>query len=274
MKSITSYSPFTQAAIEAALHAGELLLSGFGTNYTISSKQGGSQNLVTEYDEASQKLIISTLQKRFPDHQFLGEEDKEKSQIDPSKIVWIIDPLDGTVNFARSIPIFSVSIAAARHRDILTGVVYYPSMNELFVAEKNKGAYLNGKPLAVSKRKTFDQAFMATGFPYDVDQNPLHCIERFASMAKKGIPLRRLGSAAIDLSYVAAGRFDAFWEVGLNPWDLAAGKLLIEEAGGTVSHYNGKEHELYGYFPTLATNGLLHQKMVEILKQDMLHAHH
>lgn len=268
MKSIASYSPFTLAAIEAALNAGELLLSGFGTNYSVSSK-GGNQNLVTEYDLSSQKLIVSILRKQFPDHQFLGEEDKVESQIDHTKIVWIIDPLDGTVNFARSIPVFSVSIAAALGKEILTGVVYYPSMNELFVAEKNKGAYLNSKRLKVSDRANFNQSFMATGFPYDVDKDPLNCVERFASIAKMGIPLRRLGSAAIDLSYVAAGRFDAFWEVGLHPWDLAAGKLLIEEAGGKVTHYDGSVHKIYGYYPVLATNGLLHQKMVEILKQDM-----
>ncbi|HSX04092.1 MAG TPA: inositol monophosphatase family protein [Rhabdochlamydiaceae bacterium] len=273
MKSIDSYSPLTFAAVEAALKAGELLLSGFGTDYKISSKSG-NQNLVTEYDLASQNLIVSTLKKQFPDHQFLGEEDKIESKLDNSKIVWIIDPLDGTVNFARSIPIFCVSIAAALGKEILTGVVYYPSMNELFVAEKNQGAYLNGKRIAVSQRDRFDISFMATGFPYDVDKDPLKCVERFASIVKKGIPIRRLGSAAIDLSYVACGRFDTFWEVGLHPWDLAAGKLLIEEAGGKVSHYDGREHQLYGYFPTLATNGHLHQKMVDLLKQDMVHATH
>ena len=263
-----TYSDLTLAAIQAALNAGELLVRGFGTTFNISSKEG-MQNLVTEYDNAAQDLIISNLQKNFPEHQFLGEEDKKKQTIDSQKIVWIIDPLDGTVNFARSIPIFAVSIAAALGKDILCGVVYYPMMNELFIAEKNKGAYLNGKRLKVSKRQSFKEAFIATGFPYDVDQNPLHCIERFSSFAKMGIPLRRMGSAAIDLSYVAAGRFDAFWEVGLHSWDLAAGKLMIEEAGGKVSHYDGKEHQLYGYFNTLASNGLLHQKMVDLLKQDI-----
>lgn len=263
-----TYSDLTLAAIQAALNAGELLVRGFGTTFNISSKEG-MQNLVTEYDTAAQDLIISNLQKNFPEHQFLGEEDKKKQKMHPEKIVWIIDPLDGTVNFARSIPVFAVSIAAALGKDILCGVVYYPLMNELFIAEKNKGAYLNGKRLSVSKRKDFDESFIATGFPYDVNTNPLNCIERFASFAKMGVPLRRMGSAAIDLSYVAAGRFDAFWEVGLHPWDLAAGKLLIEEAGGKVSHYDGKEHQLYGYFNTLASNGLLHQKMVTILKQDL-----
>lgn len=263
-----TYSDLTLAAIQAALNAGELLVRGFGTTFNISSKEG-MQNLVTEYDNAAQELIISNLQKNFPEHQFLGEEDKKKQTIDSQKIVWIIDPLDGTVNFARSIPIFAVSIAAALGKDILCGVVYYPMMNELFIAEKNKGAYLNGKRLKVSMRQNFKDAFIATGFPYDVDQNPLHCIERFSSFAKMGIPLRRMGSAAIDLSYVAAGRFDAFWEVGLHSWDLAAGKLMIEEAGGKVSHYDGKEHQLYGYFNTLASNGLLHQKMVDLLKQDI-----
>lgn len=267
MNTARIYSEITLAATEAALNAGELLHRGFGTTYTISSKEG-NQNLVTEYDTASQELIISTLKKQFPDHQFLAEEDKKAIVLDPKKIVWIIDPLDGTVNFARSIPIFAVSIAAALGTEILCGVVYFPLVNELFIAEKNKGAYLNGKRLQVSERKNFKESFMATGFPYDVDKNPLHCIDRFAAMAKMGIPIRRMGSASIDLAYVAAGRFDVFWEVGLHPWDLAASKLLIEEAGGKVSHYDGSEHKLYGYYNTLASNGYMHQKMVDLLKHD------
>ena len=159
-----------------------------------------------------------------------------------SDVTWIIDPLDGTVNFARNIPVFSVSIAAAIDQKIVCGVVYQPITQELFIAEKDKGAYLNGKQLFVSKVAQFDEALMSTGFPYNVDKNPLHCVEKFAQMQVKGVPIRRLGSAAIDLAYVAAGRYDVFWEVGLHPWDMAAGKLLVEEAGGTVSSL--------GWFPT------------------------
>jgi myo-inositol-1(or 4)-monophosphatase len=182
-----------------------------------------------------------------------------------SPITWIIDPLDGTVNFAHNIPVFSVSIAAACDDQIVCGVVYQPITQELFIATKGKGAYLNGKQIFVSKVSNFDQALMATGFPYNVDENPLHCIQSFTKMQARGVPIRRLGSAAIDLSYVAAGRFDAYWEVGLHPWDMAAGKLLIEEAGGRVTHYDGAPHKIFCYDTLLATNGCFHQEMRQYL---------
>lgn len=263
MKLPTS-SDFTFVAIQAALNAGALLRHGFNTEFKIESKQG-MQNLVTEYDKLSENSIISNIFQHFPDHAILSEEcgDINKGK---SPITWIIDPLDGTVNFSRQIPVFSVSIGVALERQIVSGVVYQPMTQELFIAEKGKGSYLNGKRISVSKTDQFEKALMATGFPYDVDKNPLSCIDRFARLQAKGIPIRRLGSAAIDLSYVSAGRFDAFWEVGLHPWDMAAGKLLVEEAGGKVSHWNGSTHEIFCYDTLLSSNGLLHQKMIEQLK--------
>lgn len=244
------------------MHAGTMLRQGFDTQFEISSKEG-MLNLVTEYDKKAEKRIIATVFDHFPDHAILAEESGEQGK---SKVTWIIDPLDGTVNFAHSIPVFTVSIAAAVDNEIVCGVVYQPMTHELFVAEKGRGAYLNGKRMAVSVNGDMSKSVMATGFPYDVDKNPLKCIDRFAQLQAKGIPIRRLGSAALDLSYVAAGRFDAFWEVGLHPWDMAAGKLLVEEAGGKVTHWDGTPHKIFGYNTLLASNGRVHAKMVDHLR--------
>lgn len=254
-------------AKEAALEAGALLKEGFGTPYQIKTKLG-DHDLVTQFDISSQKLIIEKIKGHFPSHHFLAEEEGVSDQ--PSdEIIWIIDPLDGTVNFAHNVPYFAVSIAAARGKELLAAAVYHPLMDELFLAEKGGGAYLNGRKLAVTETKVFEKALLATGFPYDVKKNPLHCIDRFAKMAALGVPLRRIGVASLDLSYVAAGRFDAFWEVGLQPWDMAAGKLLIEEAGGQVSLYDGSERTIYKYLPLLASNGHLHDMLVSYLKEDL-----
>lgn len=263
-----NFSETTHVATLAAMEAGDLLTSGFGTHFHISSKEG-KQNLVTEYDEASQKLIIEKIKGFFPDHSFLAEEGDAAKTRPTDQILWIIDPLDGTVNYAHGIPIFAVSIAAARGKEIISGVVYHPMSGELFIAQKGFGSYLNGKKISVTKTDSLDRALLATGFPYDVDKNPLQCIDRFTKMVKMGLPVRRLGVASLDMAYVAAGRFDIFWEVGLHPWDMAAGKLLIEEAGGKVTHYDGTEHQIYSYLPILASNGLLHDKMSEFLKEDL-----
>lgn len=256
---------FTTVAIGAALEAGEQLKRGFGTQFGISSKEG-SQNLVTDYDYLSQELILKRIRKYFPSHQFLAEEGAFES-VNHAEPLWIVDPLDGTVNFARSIPIFAISIAVSISKEIVTGIVYQPLSNELFVAQKGRGAFLNGKQLRISATSKLEEAFIATGFPYNVTSDPLHCIESFDHMARKGVSLRRLGAAAIDLAYVAAGRFDGFWEVGLHPWDMAAGKLLVEEAGGRVSSYGGSPHQIFGYFPLIATNGYLHNQLVDTLKE-------
>lgn len=264
---IPSPSELTVVAIEAGLKAGELLSKGFGGEFKVESK-GLKHDIVTEYDKLSEQCIFAEIKRRFPKHTFLSEESGSSAPVS-SEVHWIIDPLDGTVNFAHEIPFFSVSIAATREGQILSGVVYQPMTRELFIAEKGKGAYKNGKRMQVSKTKTLEEAVMATGFPYNVSENPLHCIDRFATLLKLGIPIRRLGSAALDLCYVGAGHFDAFWEVGLNPWDVAAGKLIAEEAGARVSDYHGKEYPLFSSSSLLATNGLLHTKMVDILKRDL-----
>lgn len=211
-------------------------------------------------------MILKRIRSHFPTHQFLAEEGSFED-INHREVLWIVDPLDGTVNFVHSIPIFGISIAVSIAKEIVAGVIYQPLSNELFVAQKKGGAFLNGQLLRISRIKELDDAFIATGFPYNVAKNPLHCIESFDFMARKGVSLRRLGAAAIDLAYVAAGRFDGFWEVGLHPWDMAAGKLLVEEAGGRVSLYDGSPHQIFGYFPLIATNGHLHNQLIETLKE-------
>lgn len=257
-------SPLSLLAIEAALQAGGELKKGFNTSYSISSKPG-RHNLVTEYDTLAEEIILSKIKKEFPDHSLLAEESGEK--ISSSKITWIVDPLDGTVNFAHGIPIFSVSIAAAYENEILCGVVYNPITQELFTAQKNKGSFLNGKPLKVSATQSLQEAFLATGFPYNLEENPLGCIHQLMHALKQGLPVRRLGSAALDLSYTAAGRFDGYWEASLQPWDLAAGKLIVEEAGGKITDYAGKPCNSKEAGSVVASNGVLHVSMLQLLKE-------
>ena len=227
-----------QTAIDAAQKAGTVLKEGFRTDYTISSKSQ-IHDLVTEYDHKSEAIIIETIRSSFPDHQILTEESGHHAS--DGDITWIIDPLDGTVNFAHGIPFFCVSIAAIQGTDILCGVIYSPMTDELFTAEMGEGAFLNGQSYKVTKQTSLLHSFLVTGFPYSVKENPLHCIDHFAHIVGMGIPIRRLGSAALDLAYVAVGRFDGFWEVALQPWDMAAGALLVKEAGGIVIDYSGND---------------------------------
>jgi len=253
---------FLSLALQAALQSGELLRKKFGTEFKVSSKEG-RHNLVTECDKASEKMIIDTIHKSFPHHAILAEESGASAQ--KNEVTWIIDPLDGTVNFAHSIPVFSVSIAVAIGDKVVSGVVYQPMTHEIFFAEKGKGSFLNGTRLSVSPTTSLEKAILSTGFPYNVNENPLNCIDTFAKLTRLGLPIRRLGSAAIDLSYVAAGRFDAYWEVTLHPWDVAAGQLIVEEAGGKVTDYAGNPRSLFSTGPILSSNGKLHQQMSKAL---------
>jgi len=252
-------------AVEAALKSGDILRKGFGTSFEISLKEG-KNNLVTEFDKLSEKAIIQHIHSIFPDHVFLAEESGKTGDLAKDNVRWIIDPLDGTVNFAHGLPIFSISIAAELNNEIIAGVVYHPLLDELFVAKKDGGAYLNGKKLKVSDNDDLDSSMLVTGFPYNVNQNPCGCIDHFVSIIKKGIPVRRLGSAALDLAYVAAGRFDGFWEINLNPWDVAAGILLVQEAGGRISTYSNKSYSIFDE-SILATNGKIHNGIVEAMSK-------
>jgi myo-inositol-1(or 4)-monophosphatase len=253
---------FLLVAEETALIGGDILRAGFGTLFNISSKEG-KNNLVTEYDLKAEKAIIENILKHFPDHEILAEESGLKS-MPKSSYRWIIDPLDGTVNFAHNIPIFSVSIACEKDGEIICGVIFHPLLNEMFTASKGGGAYLNGKILKVSDNSELDNSILVTGFPYNVDENPFNCLGTFVNMVKKGIPVRRLGSAALDLVYVAAGRFDGFWEAELKPWDVAAGAIILTEAGGKLSDYDGKEYSIYGK-TILATNCKIHDSALKVI---------
>lgn len=256
-------STLTNVAIDAALSAGEILRKGFGTQFKIGSK-AGHHNLVTEYDLKAEEHILQFIRKHRPDSHFLAEESGESGN--HSELVWIIDPLDGTVNFAHQIPMFSVSIAAEQEGKIVSGVVYHPLTQELFVAESGKGAYLNNQKISVSAAPTLAKSILATGFPYTVAENPEHCIDHFVKILGKGIPIRRLGSAALDLCYTASGRFDGYFEVALTPWDIAAGKLILEEAGGKLSSWHGKPLSHRDPKTILASNGKIHNELLELLK--------
>ena len=260
-----NYSDLTLTAIHAAMQAGDLLQKGYETSFQIEKKEGGDHNLVTEYDKLSEKTIISFIREKYPSHQFLAEEGGKQGK--DSDVLWIIDPLDGTVNFSRSIPIFSVSIAAMVKGEVVSGVVYHPILKELFTAEKGKGSYRNGKRLSVSRETQMEKSMIVTGFPYNVKENPEHCIDHIAHFLSHGYPIRRLGSAALDLSYVAAGRFEAYFEASLQPWDIAAGQLIVEEAGGKLTNYHGKQRDVLSTESMLATNSYLHSTYIQQLEQ-------
>lgn len=228
-------------------------------NLQISNKEG-INNLVTEADHASEKAIIETIQQSFPDHFILSEEAGEMSR--DSEYKWIIDPIDGTVNYAHGIPICCVSIAVEHRGQMILGAVYNPFFKEFYLAERGKGAFLNGEQIFVSKESQVMKSCLVTGFPYtylDMPNGPLQCFERFI---RKGIPVRRLGSAAMDLCWVAAGRFDGFYEHKLQAWDSAAGFLLVEEAGGKVTDFTGAAYSPYQPH-ILATNGSIHDEMLQ-----------
>jgi myo-inositol-1(or 4)-monophosphatase len=249
-----------QQTLINATKAGAAELQKFFNSKTlkISSKQG-INDLVTEADHASEKAIFATIKKDFPEHYILSEEAGELVQ--DSTFKWIIDPIDGTVNFANGIPLCCVSIGVEKEGKMLMGAVYNPVMNEFFFAEKGQGAQLNGTHIYVSKQTEVIKACMVTGFPYtylDMENGPLQCFERFI---RKGIPVRRLGSAAIDLCWVAAGRFDGFYEHKLNAWDSAAGFLMVEEAGGKVTDFKGNYYSPYQPH-IVATNGNIHDELL------------
>ena len=214
----------------------------FNKSFTVSNKEG-INNRVTEADHASEKAIFDIIKKEFPDHNILSEESGEIIQ--ESSYKWIIDPIDGTVNFAHGIPLCCVSIAVEKNGEVILGVVYNPTLNELFFAEKEKGSTLNDKKIKVSQKQNVITACLVTGFPYtylDVPNGPLQIFEK---LIRKGIPVRRLGSAATDLCWVAAGRFDGFYEHKLEAWDSAAGYLIVEEAGGQVTDFKGNKFSPY-----------------------------
>jgi myo-inositol-1(or 4)-monophosphatase len=228
-------------------------------NLKISNKEG-INNLVTEADHAAEKAIIETIQESFPEHFILSEEAGEVKM--DSSYKWIIDPIDGTVNYAHGIPLCCVSIGLEKDGQILMGAVYNPLLDEFFIAEKGKGATLNGEKITVSEKKQVMDACIVTGFPYVYLDMPNGPLDVFNRLIRKGVPVRRLGSAAIDLCWVASGRFDGFYEHKLNAWDSSAGFLIVEEAGGRVSDFSGNSYSPYQP-QIVATNGLIHNELLE-----------
>jgi myo-inositol-1(or 4)-monophosphatase len=250
--------------IEAAKAGAAEVVRFFNKEFTITNKEGVN-NPVTEADHASEKAIISTIRKNFPDHYILSEEAGKIVQ--ESEYKWIIDPIDGTINFAHGIPLNCVSIGIEHKGEMILGCVYNPHLNEMFVAEKGNGAFLNDRQIHVSGQEQALNACLVTGFPYtylDMPNGPLEIFERFI---RKGVPVRRLGSAAIDLCWVAAGRFDGFYEHKLEAWDSAAGFLMVEEAGGKVTDFKGDKYSPYQH-RILATNGKIHDEMLAIINNE------
>lgn len=251
-----------EVLMRATHEAGKIIQEYFHGTFTIENKEG-INDLVTEVDKLSETRIIQIIKEHYPGHSIISEEVGE--EIQDSDYQWIIDPIDGTVNFAHGIPICCVSIGLRHKDDLVLGAVYNPMMNELFFAEKGKGATLNGKPISVSKKSNFKKACLVTGFPYKWPKTYEHPIKVFERFIMEGLPVRRLGSAAIDLCWVACGRFDGFWEYNLSSWDVAAGYLIVQEAGGTVTNFEGLPYSVFDK-ETLATNGLIHEDMLKLIR--------
>ncbi len=249
--------------IEVSKQAGEIIRGGYRKDFGIEFKTNKS-DLVTEIDKRSEKLIMDFIKKEFPTHGILSEESGSFSK--DAEYIWVIDPLDGTTNFAHGLPIFSVSIGVVRNGETIAGVVYDVMRDIIYSAEKGSGAFEGENKMHVSSNGDLEQSLLVTGFPYDIKSNPSHVIERFNAFLFEARAVRRLGSAALDFCYVASGIFDGFWEVVLNPWDIAAGKLIVEEAGGKVTNFNGKEIDIFSK-QILATNGIVHEKMERILQR-------
>ncbi len=248
--------------MNAARDAGRELAERFGRALEISNK--GDIDLVTEADLAAERLIVERIRNYYPRHAILAEESGASAHdLNASEYRWIIDPLDGTTNYAHGYPCFCVSIALARGDELLIGVVYDPTRDELFAAERGAGATLNDRPIRVSEIDDLNRAMLCTGFPYDVRERG-DFARHFANFIMRAQAVRRDGSAALDLAYVACGRFDGFWEEGLRPWDVAAGVLLVEEAGGRVSRYDGTRFDIFTP-PIIASNGLVHEAMMRVL---------
>ena len=247
--------------IRAAEAGARVMKEYYQGEFKISNKEGVN-NLVTEADHASEKAIFEVIRKDFPDHFLLSEEAGEISM--DSTFKWIIDPIDGTVNFAHGLPLCCVSIGVEQEGEMILGAVYNPFINEFFFAQKGYGATLNDKKIHVSGETEVSKSCLVTGFPYTYLDQPYGPLEVFSKLIRSGVPVRRLGSAAMDLCWVAAGRFDGFYEHKLQAWDSAAGFLIVEEAGGRVSDFTGQPYSPYQPH-IIATNGKIHDELVKVV---------
>lgn len=253
---------YLQVAIAAAKEAGHIQMEHFGHSHPVEYK--GEFNPVTEIDKLCERKINQMILDAFPDHDLLTEESDFKGKGSPYK--WIIDPMDGTTNYLHGYPCFCVSIGLEAEGEVKLGVVYNPVLDELFHAEKGKGTFLNGNRIAVSKSDRLRRSFLSTGFPYDVQKNPDFYLRYFRQFITQSFAIRRPGSAAIDLCYLAAGRFDGFWELRLHPWDVAAASLMVTEAGGRATDFQGRPFSIY-FDEILATNGLIHEEMLQVIRE-------
>jgi myo-inositol-1(or 4)-monophosphatase len=252
-----------QVAVEAAEGAGKILRSMQGK---VSVEYKGSIDLVTEADRQSESYILSHLQSTFPDHRLIAEESGRYDLNQPTDICWYIDPLDGTTNYSHGLPEYAISIAMVEKGLIKVGVIYIPQQDQLFTARRGEGATLNGRPIRVSDGNELIKAMVATGFSYDVHTNPDNNLDHFCDFVLHAQAVRRIGAAAIDMAYVAAGIFEGYWEANLKPWDYMAGALLVEEAGGQVTDYCGRAFSVD--MPNiLASNGKLHSDMIRLLNK-------
>ncbi|GAB4445282.1 MAG: inositol monophosphatase family protein [Anaerolineales bacterium] len=245
-----------------ARRAGEILRAGYNKEHKVDYK--GVIDLVTEVDHQSEAFLLDEVRRDFPSHHIFSEE---RGVIQGNNDhIWYIDPLDGTVNYAHQVPIFSVSIAYASNGTVSLGAVYDPMRSEMFLAERGKGAWLNGRPLKVSGVTELQKSLLVTGFPYDAWNTEQDNFANFVKFAKMTQGVRRLGSAALDLCYVAAGRFDGFWELALKPWDVAAGGLICEEAGGKVTNVRGEADYISPPQSVVAAAPGIHAKMLDVLR--------
>lgn len=254
---------YFEVAITAAKEAGKIQRARFGQPQSVTFK--GEFNPVTEVDRLCDQAIQKTIHHAFPDHDILTEESSFKEK--GSSWRWIIDPLDGTTNYYRGFPFFSVSIGLEKDGEVILGVVYIPLFEELFVAQKGEGAFLNERRISVSQTNQLKRSFLTTGFPYDVQENPDVYLRYFRQFIRQSLAVRRPGSAAIDLCYVAAGRFDGFWELRLQPWDMAGANLIVTEAGGKVTDPEGGPFDIYSGGLLVASNGLLHKQMLQAIEE-------
>ena len=254
---------YLATAIEAVVRAGDAQMAGSGGNLRIDKK--GAIDLVTEMDVEIERAFRAMIAGRFPSHVVLGEEFESSGDRDAaSRYCWVLDPIDGTTNYAHGLPIFCASLALEIDGQAVVGAVYDPNRRELFTAERGGGAFLNGTPLRVSNSSALIDSLLVTGFHYDIHKDSSELIELFGEFISRARAVRRLGSAALDLCYVAAGRFDGFWEHKLQPWDVAAGALIVQEAGGRVTTVDGAP---FGsrIGSVLATNGFLHAAMLDTI---------
>ncbi len=251
-------------AIDAAKEAGAYLAANLGKVRTITDKDDVGKNVVTEIDQHSEEMILGSIRRHFPKDEILAEEGGTGAPAG-SGYRWIVDPLDGTTNYTHGFPVFCVSIGIEHEGKVVAGVIYDPNFRELFTAEAGKGATMNGSPIRVSTVAQLSRSLLVTGFPYNINENPDKAIERFVGALMKAQAVRRMGSAAIDLAYVACGRYEGFWEVGLQPWDVAAGALLVTEAGGVVTNFQGGPCSVYAK-DIAASNSIVHAGLLDCIR--------